>query len=371
MVMDILRTLFDPAEPMPTDENFYEARWDEIQRNVVASQIYSILAESDSLKTVPDRFRKRLEVAYKERIGISLYMAHMQNVVLQALERFHVPAIPFKGTLFSQRYYGNVAARSSSDIDVLVPHERLADSYRALESIGFTGPYMSDPSHFQCLFQKQVGQFENPLKVEIHWSLLKEETTKIHFDHLWLSATERPSCKYARELNIQATFYVMCVHGVNHEMSTPRVFLDMVQLLYRFGQDIQFEQIMAQAKEDKVWRRIQLALTLLYHEFPDLERIKPFPWRCPLPSDPVDWEQLVDNTWYRIKLLATWVVPGPKRLLSYQLANNGSLGHTYVTFYRKRVMKFLRVISGRKEDVTNAAVCTPDSRASSSHYHGI
>jgi len=58
-------------------------------------------------------------------------------------------------------------------------------------------------------------------------------------------------------------------------MDSLKYVLDIVQMLERFSDQIDFEKLFEQAKRDLVYRRVHFALSVAYRLFPHLQEVKP------------------------------------------------------------------------------------------------
>jgi hypothetical protein len=92
--------------------------------------------------------------------------------VVRSLSDLGIPAAPLKGPLLGEAVYGAAGRRESSDIDLLVPAERLRDAVGVVREMGYRTP--RDPVdkrglpllHFTMLHE--AGEFP---PVELHWRI--------------------------------------------------------------------------------------------------------------------------------------------------------------------------------------------------------
>ncbi len=104
--------------------------------------------------------------------------------------RAGVPVLWLKGPLLAQRYYGDVAARAMSDLDVLVATKQDLDrAERLLLEAGYAPRY-------RLLLGRRVSRFfthhflyrKDDLPVEVHWALQRHFTFRLDYREIWESA---------------------------------------------------------------------------------------------------------------------------------------------------------------------------------------
>ncbi len=121
-------------------------------------------APSDAFRQGAERF-----AAASRRQGLSQQMLTVR--LAAALEEAGIPSLPLKGPFFAERVFGDVGARASADIDLLVSESQLPRAVEIVSSFGYRPhPFSaarggSAPVLHECV----VHQADLP-QVEIHWA---------------------------------------------------------------------------------------------------------------------------------------------------------------------------------------------------------
>jgi hypothetical protein len=101
------------------------------------------------------------------------------NSTLNDLQSKNISSIPFKGTLFSYLYYGNIGLRESTDIDLLVSYNdvvAIEDHFKSKH----LDPKVAVPTQYLAYYKKYfkeivyIGRTESNknCSIEIHWKAL-------------------------------------------------------------------------------------------------------------------------------------------------------------------------------------------------------
>ncbi|MCA9777175.1 MAG: nucleotidyltransferase family protein, partial [Candidatus Eremiobacteraeota bacterium] len=109
------------------------------------------------------------------------------NEVASALEVEACRPLAWKGLSLASRVFGNLACRRISDLDVIVPREKLSEAGRVLERLGYR-------YHSRSLGRSPIGlrwahavefQREDGQKVDLHHALRRHPTFKLASPSLW------------------------------------------------------------------------------------------------------------------------------------------------------------------------------------------
>lgn len=76
---------------------------------------------------------------YAQSFGATARMVGEVAPALQALHRASIPAMVLKGTALALTHYRDMGARPMSDVDILVPEDRIVDALDLLKAAGFQG----------------------------------------------------------------------------------------------------------------------------------------------------------------------------------------------------------------------------------------
>jgi hypothetical protein len=278
MSISFIEALYDLTLPLPLEENVYKDLLAETDFFSVAPQVYHLLNNQGRLKNIPLVFQENLLNEFKKTFYQNLFIKNQLEQILKRFETEEIDVIPLKGTLFAEKYFGHLGARSTSDIDLLIKLSNLNDAIKVVESLGFLIEQDPIANHFHCSFSKVLPESEIPLTVEIHWHLLKEDTTCFDIREVWVEAMPFGSYRYVKELSAYHTFYFMCIHGWRHNLDSLRHFIDMIQLIHVQKIELDFERLRREIGVHQTSKRITRTLSIVYQTFPHLKRIKECPF---------------------------------------------------------------------------------------------
>lgn len=160
------------------------ARLESLAGQVDWSLLSDLLALARVLPTLGPRILEAVgetaSARFDEEVAASVEAIRRQDTLfmlicerlLETLRAAGIPAALLKGPALGERLYGEPGRRASSDIDLLVPVERLGEAVEIVSGLGYAPP--TDPLeengrpllHFAMLH----GQGELP-SVELHWRI--------------------------------------------------------------------------------------------------------------------------------------------------------------------------------------------------------
>ena len=371
MIVHFIRALYDPRIPIPTDEEFYKQAIEDIDFFEIHSQIYYLLKQQGTFHQTPLFFQKQLTQKYNEILYLNLFIKNQTEQILHTFEDIGIDAIPLKGVRFAEKYFDHIGARSTSDIDLLIKTADVTKAIHCIKSLGFTFEAEHIPSHFHCSFSKALPGSAIPLTVEIHWDLLKENTSNLPIEEFWKQAQSLKPYNHIKELSDYHTFYMICLHGWKHNLNSLKYFIDIIQLVYVLHDKLDYATLFQEAASHKTLKRIIRTLSIVYHLFPQLENIKQLPlkrrdnlwweYKAIRDSDFKSFKQYInfayfnfldfDTIQHRLLAIYNWMLPS-KIELSFELGSNNKEKHLffeYVRLYKKRGYNFLQTILRRQK----------------------
>ena len=185
---------------------------------------------------VPASQLETLRQRFQENLSSSMGLTGVLHKVLSLFHSHGVEAIPYKGPVLAQQFYGNLALRPFSDLDLLIRHRDVPAAARLLLDAGFhpeSGAAV--PAADGSL--GAAGQFafvgENGALVELH-----SERTLRHFprplDIEWLlghPTTVSLAGRDVRTLARDRLLFALAVHGAKDFWSQLKWICDIAELL--------------------------------------------------------------------------------------------------------------------------------------------
>ncbi|WP_442594237.1 nucleotidyltransferase family protein [Neobacillus sp. D3-1R] len=279
MSFHFLQALYNPEIPLPKDQNSYHELLSNEDFISIAPQVHQLLNQQNRLNQTPLFFQKVMKEKFNETFYQNLFIKNQTLQILLKLEEEKVEVIPLKGVFFSERYFGHLGARSTSDIDLLIKPSDLERVKTLVKSLGYIDGEEYIPDHFHYSFSKKLPGSPIPLTVELHWDLVKENTAELNVTEFWDQATFINSSHYIKELSHYHTFYLMCLHAWRHNLDSPRHYLDIVQLIEVLHKEIDYKKLISDSRSHLTYKRIIRTLSFVYERFPHLNRVKPFSYK--------------------------------------------------------------------------------------------
>lgn len=278
LVEKLLQSIYENGQYFTLGNLNYQKMMNTDKLSYIAPQLYTLLKERSILKRIPSDFQDFLQAAYHQTVYKNIFIKHQSEELFRTFENNSIGVIPLKGVYFSERYFGQIGARSTSDIDILVNPSAIHSAVECVKQLGFVQEEEFLPGHFHCCFSKELPGSPIPLCVEIHWDVLRADTSNVDITEFWEEATPISGYEFVYELSTFHTFYLMCLHAWRHNMDSIKCFVDLMQILYVGNDQIDFSRLKNVSKRHQTWTRVVRTLSILYREYPFMRRVKCFPY---------------------------------------------------------------------------------------------
>ncbi len=270
MIQPFISALYHSKIPLPKDTEHYKRVLEDIEHFSICPQVLSLLKQSGEFPNTPPFFQDALKQQYHKAMYQNVLIKKKMEQVLAKFEVAGIPVIPLKGVYFAEKYFGHIGARWTSDIDLLIKRTDLELAIKCIRSLGFIVDEEFIPSHFHCSFSKPIPHSPIPLTVELHWDLLKQDTSQLNIAEFWNEAKPIEPYKVVMELSDYHTFYMICLHGWRHHLNSLKHFLDILQMVQVLGPQLDYERLFKDAFTHKTLNRIHKTLAIVYRQFPEL-----------------------------------------------------------------------------------------------------
>ncbi|MFB9325055.1 nucleotidyltransferase family protein [Paenibacillus aurantiacus] len=187
--------------------------------------------KNGSASGIPEDVLRELRLDYRQNVIQMLHLSGEMALVGRALEEAGIRCIFLKGPVVAHELYGDIALRTSNDLDAIVPIGELDAVQRLLQRMG----YIKDDYILSVLndwkWRHHHITFIHPLKrvkLEIHWRLNPGPSKEPAFDELWARSRLRTWTSYpVRMLGAEDLFLFLASHGARHGWSRLRWLLDI------------------------------------------------------------------------------------------------------------------------------------------------
>jgi putative nucleotidyltransferase-like protein len=215
---------------------------------------------------VPLSSMNLLENAYQRNVRRTLFLTGELVRVLDCVDSLQVDAIPYKGVVLSEIYYGDMAMRQSGDIDLFVRPENVGEIKEAVRHLGYT-PRGGTPrfeaaylaSGYECTFDSAAGK--NLL--ELHWAL-QPRFYAVDFDMTGLfrrAVSIRVAGRNMKTPCAEDLLIVLSLHAAKHAWEKLIWLCDIAQIMRR--ENVRWEEVQARSGDLGIERILHITLLLV------------------------------------------------------------------------------------------------------------
>ena len=190
-------------------------------------------------------------------------MADALGRVLDGFGAAGVPAIPVKGLVIADRYYGSLAARGAADLDVLVQPADLPAGREVLVGLGYR--QRSEPTFTALVHEYHdppwyVGAGNESVRLELHWDLWADRFFRSDAVGRWERA--QPATFLDRPihlLTIEDTLIHLAIHRSRSALRL-RWVCDIAELVRGHGSEVDWAAV--EDRADRIGARTALWVVL-------------------------------------------------------------------------------------------------------------
>jgi hypothetical protein len=215
---------------------------------------------------VPSPVLASLRQRYERNIHKSLFLARELIRILDSLDAIGVEAIPYKGVVMSEVYYGDMALRQSGDMDLFVRKQDVMRIKSAVQDLGYTPrvPIPEDAeqdyiaSGYECTFDSFAGK--NLL--ELQWAL-QPRFYAVDFDMSGLferAVNVTVAGRGVKTPSPEDLLLVLSIHAAKHVWGRLIWICDITQIVQQ--ENLNWDWIRPQARELGVERILHITLLL-------------------------------------------------------------------------------------------------------------
>jgi len=226
-------------------------------------------------EAVPRATMDQLRNHFQENARHNVMSTGQLIKLLDLFGAHEVPVIPYKGPTLAAFAYGNLALREFIDLDVLVRKQDVPRANELLISLGYRrydpeGDSVQELTRAQedalLYFWKEYNYVHPDLgiMVELHWAIIERDyALRLDPEELWgrlkqISLGGRPVLTLSQE----DLLLILCIHGCHHLWERLSWICDVAQLIHRHNEEIDWQQLIEQARRLGSERMLFLGLFL-------------------------------------------------------------------------------------------------------------
>ena len=212
--------------------------WDAFIELAIHHRIYPLLYskfKKNNVDVVPSKVIQVIENLSKSNIFQMLYLCGEMEQINRLGNENHIPILFLKGPVLAKELYGDVSLRTSSDLDILVPIQKLNDMEELLQNAGYVKDEYIETILNDWKWRHHHFTYIHPtkeVKVEVHWRLNPGLGKEPSFNEMW----ERKCTSYLTKsplyfLGKEDLFLFLVSHGARHGWSRLRWLFDIHQIV--------------------------------------------------------------------------------------------------------------------------------------------
>jgi putative nucleotidyltransferase-like protein len=207
-----------------------------------------------------------LQQRHEKNIHKSLFLARELIGILDHLDQLGIAAIPYKGVVLSESYYGDMALRQSGDLDLFVRRRDVVHIKAALRDLGYsTRTVIPDEALKDYIASGYEWTFDSPAGpnlLELQWAL-QPRFYAVDFDMEGLfqrAVNVTVAGRDVRTPSPEDLLLVLSVHAAKHVWGRLVWLCDIAQILKK--ENLNWDRVQSLARELGVERILRVTLLL-------------------------------------------------------------------------------------------------------------
>ena len=237
----LLLILRDHApDEMLIQQSTADLDWELFMKLVMHHRVFPLVylnIKGLSSSIIPTNVKEFLHSEYHKNTMRMLYLSREMSRICEALTRSEIRNLLLKGPILATQLYGDLAHRTSKDLDILVAEDEVEKAGEILVQLGYElqdeyvlGNWKKKSHHLSFEHTK------NGTQIEIHWRLNPHYSRSFSFDKLWERKNDaRLSNHTFHYLGNEDLLYYLTDHGARHGWFRLRWLMDIERLLPRIN----------------------------------------------------------------------------------------------------------------------------------------
>ena len=186
-----------------------------------------------SSSIIPAQVKEALHVEYHKNTMKMLHLSREMSHICEAFKDSGVRNLLLKGPILATQLYGDLAHRTSKDLDILVAEDEVEKAGEILVQLG----YELMDEHVLDNWKKKTHHLsfehtKHATQIEIHWRLNPHYSKSYSFDKLWERKNNVSLSNHTfHYLGNEDLLYYLTDHGARHGWFRLRWLMDIERLL--------------------------------------------------------------------------------------------------------------------------------------------
>jgi hypothetical protein len=229
-----------------------------------SSLLYQNLSRLDDV--VPTPVLASLRQRYETNVHKSLFLARELIRILDCLDALGIEAIPYKGVVLSEVYYGDMALRQSGDMDMFVRKQDVTRIKGAVRELGYTErvpiPQDAEEDYIDSGYEYSFDSPAGRGLLEIQWALQPHfYALDFDMDGLFEHAVNvAVAGRRVKTPSPEDLLLVLSVHAAKHVWGRLIWLCDIAQILKR--ENLNWDWVESRAREFGIERILRITLLL-------------------------------------------------------------------------------------------------------------
>jgi hypothetical protein len=219
-----------------------------------------------SMPGVPDATLATLRARFEASAHHALQLSAALLRVMEALRAADVSVVAYKGPVWAQRLYGNIALRTYSDLDLLIAPADRARAMAILAGLGYTSNAPSAEGERQAAgdCEEELASADGSVLVDLHWAIAQPYYSFGPLPADWQQRTYHAAVGTGSvpTFSPQEELLVMVVHGAKHRWERLSWLLDLARALAIVT--IDWDSLLRAAASMRIRHHVLLAVSLAH-----------------------------------------------------------------------------------------------------------
>ncbi|MGO4787363.1 nucleotidyltransferase family protein [Paenibacillus sp. 2KB_20] len=210
--------------------------WDMFMKLALHHRVYPLVylrLKGVDASLIPFEVMASLQQHYHSNVMKMLHLSREMSQLCEALKDTGVRTLLLKGPILATQLYGDLAHRTSKDLDILVDADDVERVERVLVQLGYElqderilGNWKKTSHHLSYEHKKHSAQ------IEVHWRLNPHYNKSFSFDLLWERRNDvMLSHQIYHYLGNEDLLNYLADHGARHGWFRLRWLMDIARLL--------------------------------------------------------------------------------------------------------------------------------------------